>query len=691
MPLEINFAKPKDLDLIIHLWGLNRSTLGLMPKDAFIDHIKKGWILVAHKDSNLIGYLQFRHTARTQTLSIVHLCVDQANRGQKVAERLIDHLTNKFHSKSRGIKLNCRSDYAEANKFWAKYGFQPKGQLPSRGTNPAIHLVVWWYNFGRQDLFSIQHNDKTKAVIDFNIIAKMMHIEITDSAKEEIAQLQSDWLVTEVEYYHTSETVNEIHRDGDPKRRIQSRTFIKNYPELNVDKFSVKAVELELLEILPGLTDNAISDRRQLAETIISGFPYFVTLDEGILKQGLKIRHKYQLKVVRPSTLITEIDMSVNAADYNPSKLSGNSFFVSKLTAMEKSLLPELFLDNGKGEKKSTFNELIQELIVRPTASIKIVKENDSIVAAFGYDLYEDTLGVPLLRTKQYPLRKTLFIQNVTDLIKEAISHKKHFIIISDPYLTDLEQQFLLSHGFFNTTNGFIRGTCDGIYQTKDLKFSLSSITSRISEISALVDAVSDTETAQHLYALQLEKVLWPMKVADANIPCFIIPIKPNFAKQLFDTNTAKTELFGVTPQLIWSKENVYYRHVAPNVEDAPARILWYASADPKSPRQKAIVASSFLNEINIGPAKELYRKHQKFGIYEWSRDIAKLVKGDAFQKIKALRFSDSESFSNTISLRKVKSILSKHAESDNNFQSPLRIKNATFMEIYKLGTGGTL
>lgn len=691
MRLEINFAKAEDLVPIVHLWGLNRSTLGLMPKDAFIDHIEKRWILVAYQDSNLVGYLQFRHTARTQTLSIVHLCVDRANRGQKIAEKLIDDLTMKFHNKSRGIRLSCRNDYAEANKFWAKYGFQPKGQLPSRGSNPAIHLVVWWYNFGRQDLFSIQQNDKTKAVIDFNIIAKMMYVEATDSAREEIAQLQSDWLVTEVEYYYTSETVNEIHRDGDLERRIQSRAFIKNYPELNIDKFSVKAVEIELIEILPGLTDNDRSDRRQLAETIISGFPYFVTLDEGILRQGLRITHKYQLKVVRPSTLITEIDMSVNASDYNPSKLSGNSFFVSKLTAIDKSSLAVMFLNNAKGEKKNIFNELIQELIVRPSACIKVVKENDAIVAAFGYDLYEDTLGVPLLRTKQYALRQTLYIQNVTDLINEAIVQNKQFILISDPYLTDIEQQILLSSGFFNTPNGFIRGTSDGIYQKRELKTSLSSIASRISEISALLEAASDTETAQNMYALQLEKLLWPMKVADADVPCFIIPIRPNFAKQLFDTKTAKTELFGVRPQLIWSKENVYYRHVAPNVEDAPARILWYASADPHSPRQKAIVASSYLNEINIGPAKELYRKHQKFGIYEWSRDIAKLVKGDAFKKIKVLRFSDSESFANTISLKKVKELLLKHAESDNNFQSPLRIKNATFMEIYRLGTGRKL
>jgi len=688
MSITIAFAQAKDLDAIVALWGINRSTLGLMPKDAFIDHIDKKWILVAYQETHLLGYLQFRYTAKNQTLSIVHLCVDKAHRGQKLAEKLLDHLTQEFHTKTRGIKLSCRNNYLDANKFWAKYGFQPKGQLPSRGTNPNVHLVIWWYNFGRQDLFSIQQNDKIKAVLDFNIIAKMMYMIPTDSAREEIAQLQSDWLVTEVEYHHTSETVNEIHRDNDQARRAQSLAYIKNYPELNVDKYSVKTVEQELLELLPGQTDNDRSDRRQLSETIISGFPYFVTLDEGILKQASRITLKYQLKIVRPSTLLTEIDMSVNAADYNPSKLSGNSFFVSKLTADEQPKLDDLFLDNARGEKKNAFNELLQELIARRTACIKVVKENSAIVAVFGFDLYEDTFGVPLIRTKQYALRQTLFIQNVTDLIKEAIAAKKQFIRISDPYLTDLEKETLLNQGFFYTQQGFIRGTCDGLYRTVDLKASLATITGRVPAINSLVDAATDSGETQHLHAFQLEKLLWPMKVVDAEIACFVVPIKPNFAKQLFDTKTAKAELFGVTPQLIWSNENVYYRHVAPNVEDVPARILWYASADPDSPRQKAIVASSYLNEISIGPAKELYRKHQKFGVYEWTRYLAKLVKGDAWKKIKVLRFSDSESFSHPISLKKIKAILAKNGESDNNFQSPLRIKNITFIEIYALGTG---
>lgn len=78
---NIFFAKVEQLDDIHRIWGSNRQTLGLMPKDAFKDCIKKKWILVCTENEMITGYLQFRFTIRTQTLSIVHLCIEKSFRG----------------------------------------------------------------------------------------------------------------------------------------------------------------------------------------------------------------------------------------------------------------------------------------------------------------------------------------------------------------------------------------------------------------------------------------------------------------------------------------------------------------------------------------------------------------------------------------------------------------------------------
>lgn len=680
---KIIYAKPEHLDAIVKIWGLNRATLGLMPKDAFKDCIGKKWILVAEVDGQVVGYLQFRYTFKNQTLSIVHLCIDISSRGQGIADLLLDKLVEDFKSKASGIKLSCRSDYKQAIAFWTRYNFQPKSKLPSRGSNPNVHLIIWWYNFGRKDLFSIQQSDKINAILDFNIIAKLRDLSVSDDTRDEIRQLQSDWLVTEVEYFQTSETTSEIFRDEDDSRRERTKSFLKSFPELNIDKPSIKLAENDLTKFFPGNSDNDRSDRRQIAEAILSGFPYFVTLDEGILKQSKNLWTSYSLKVVKPSTLIAEVDLSINAEDYYPNKLSANSFSICKLRPDERSQLDAQFLNHAQGEKKSIFASTIDELIANPDGCVKTVKEGSNIVSFFGYSERDDVFYVSIIRTKQYSLRQTIFIQNINDLVKLALEKNKTFIAITDQYLTVVERDLLSGMGFFRKDENFIRGIKSGLYSRAELSVHLDIIVKKIPELQPIVNGLHEQSLPE---GLALEKLLWPLKIIDINIPCYIVPIKPHYAKALFDTKAAKAELFGVEPSLIWSLENVYYRNVNPNVEKCPARILWYASADGSSPRQKAIVCSSYLNEIVIGPAKDIFAKHEKFGVYSWKRDILKLAKNNPSNPIKILRFSDSESFRYPVFIDKIKTILAQKNETDNNFQSPLRIKSNTFMELYALG-----
>lgn len=683
------FAKFDHLEDILRIWGPNRQTLGLMPKDAFRDSIKKKWVLICLEDDLIVGYLQFRFTNRTQTLSIVHLCIEKSHRGKGHSEKMVDKLVDIYRYQARGIKLNCRSDYDKAKVFWTRYGFQPKSTRPSRGNDPSVELVTWWYSFGIQDLFSINQNDKVKAVLDFNILAKMMQPDEKDSFKEQIADLLSDWLATEVEFHYASETINELFRDKDLSRQTNTRNFLKHFTELNTDKPSLKVLEMELEKIYFGKTDNDVSDRRQLAEAIHSGFPYFITLDDGILKHRKKVLEKHQLKIVKPFQLRSEIDFTANIIDYYPNKLSANNFYTGKLIPKEREGLDDLFLSNSTGEKKASFNSIVDEIIARPTGNVTIVKEGKSIVGLIAYYEESEYLRVPIIRTKQYSLRQTIFMQNINDLLKLSLERNKAFLAITDLHITPIEMQILQKYGFFEVDNKWIRAVRKGVSKIKDMATLLLSLTKEIPELNVtLKELTIRKDDNVYLDMFSLEKMLWPLKIVDAEIPCFIIPIKPHYARELFDTKAAKAELFGVQPKLIWSKENVYYRNVKPNVEKFPARILWYASGSKHSLRSKAIVCSSYLDEVIVGPAKEMFKKHEKFGIYSWDKDILKLAKGLVGQPIKVLKFSDSEAFDHPVPLDKIKEILFENSDTYNNFQSPSQIKNSTFMRIYTLGKG---
>jgi ribosomal protein S18 acetylase RimI-like enzyme len=689
MANEITLAKLDQLDDIYKLWGTNRATLGLMPRDAFIDSIKKNWVIISKEDGFITAYLLFRFTNRNQTLSIVHLCVDKAFRGKGLSSKLIDKLVELYKSSARGIKLSCRSDYLYAIEFWKRYNFQPKGTQASRGNNQNVHLIIWWFSFGKTDLFSYIETDKIKAVLDFNIIAKLRDLNISDDCYDEVAHLQNDYLVSDVEYFQTSETTSEIFRDQNPERRSRSTAFIKNFPELNIHKPSINDLENELQGIIPGSSDNDRSDRRQIAEAILSGFPYFITLDEGILKNKKHIVSTYQLKVLKPSSLFLEIDVSTNALDYFPSKLSGSNFSIKKATADESDLLSSTFLKNGDSEKKNDFTASI-DLILKKAGTLLLINEGNDRVALIGHYDGEKELTVTLLRTKQYHLRQTIFMQNVYDLINYAIKRNKEYIIITDKFLTAVEVSILESYGFYTCDNGYIRGIYNKICKIENLETDLAPLIGAIPQLNPVLskfkEELSDTETTLNTYLL--ERQLWPFKLMDAEIPCFIIPIKPAYARELFDTKAARQDLFGSQPQLIWNKENVYYRNLKPNIEKFPARILWYASKDDQSNRQMSLVCSSYLDEVITGPAKDLFKKYDKFGVFSWEKHIKPLAKNDPNKDIKILRFSNSESFENTVGYKKIKEILKIRNEKDNNFQSPLKISASTFITLYCIGKG---
>jgi hypothetical protein len=74
--------------------------------------------------------------------------------------------------------------------------------------------------------------------------------------------------------------------------------------------------------------------------------------------------------------------------------------------------------------------------------------------------------------------------------------------------------------------------------------------------------------------ASEIERMLWPAKISDAEIPTFIVPIRATWAQNLFDEGLANQELFGARPELVLKREQVYYRANQPCGLETPGRIL---------------------------------------------------------------------------------------------------------------------
>ncbi|NLE03511.1 MAG: N-acetyltransferase, partial [Crenarchaeota archaeon] len=183
-----------------------------------------------------------------------------------------------------------------------------------------------------------------------------------------------------------------------------------------------------------------------------------------------------------------------------------------------------------------------------------------------------------------------------------------------------------------------------------------------------------------------IEQVLWPLKIIEVDLPTYVVPIKSYWAMHLFDEELANRSLFGADASLALNVENAYYTGKCLKNFKHPARVLWYVSEDKNHPDTKSIRACSLVTEVNTGKPKDLYRKYQRYGIFEW-RDVFELAKKDINREIMGFQFCNTEQFKYPIEWKTIQKILVEEG-CNSTFQSITKISHDTFIKLYKLGIG---
>lgn len=663
------------LQEVMALGKRHSATLGFMPDGGFEDHARRRNIIVASENGTLQGYLMYRVGQRNSRISIVHLCVKEDCRGKNISTQLLDALRDKFKSTYSGIALSCRKDYHYASKLWERYGFVCKREIRSKSIEEN-YLNIWWYDFNQPDLFSTATvATKIQVLLDSNIILKLRDKNAKHEPSQDPRALLDDWLADEIDYYYAPEILNEINRDKNKERIQQTRNFLNNFTEARANVENVKSIANELVAYLPGNTENHRSDRIQLATAIVRGIPYFVTFDTGMLDRKDEIEELYSTSIYSPQELILAVDQLLNRADYSPSTISGVSFHsISKVTSQELSTLIDIFLNKATGEKKHSFNNIVLNYL----SGLNVIKDGDKPIAFYAHQYLDSELVIPFLRLSETKHKQTLFMHLMSDFVNKAIKMEFRSVSLGESYLNEYQEAVLRRVGFDNDDSGW-RKT---VHNRMCCVSELTSLDSRYNIDSFPVEINRDIILAE------IERKMFPLKFSDLNVPIYIIPIKAYWAGQLFDHHISGSTLFGANPEKLWNIENVYYRNTKPLTEIAPARILWYVSADKKTPRSKCIVASSYLNEVMTGKPKELYRANRYYGIYEW-RDVFELCKHDIESPIRALKFSHTEIFESPVSFARIQEILKGNGRKENNFQSPVPVSKEIFNQLYAEGKWG--
>jgi GNAT superfamily N-acetyltransferase len=669
-------ADSTEFEQVLKLWRGNSATLGLMPEGGFRDHAQNGWLIAVCAPNGVQGYVMYRRGR--ERAAVVHLCIAPEQRGKGIAKLLIQAVSKRTQN-CAGIALKCRRDF-DANKVWPKLGFVPLNDIPGRSKSSAL-LTCWWLDHGHENLLSVPKTTTAlRAVIDMNVF-----VHLREQTNPESLALQADWLVGLVELCLTDEALIEIGRQEEDEARIASRTYAQTFPILVAKPAEIESAADKLRTILRDDGNASVqSDFKQVAKTIANGISVFVTHDQGILDHTDAIYDEFGLRIIRPGELITELDALRREEEYRPARLAGTQLSIRRDCGPDLSAVVDAFQNIDAGETKSALSRHISAMLAKPEEhDIQVVRSaDDRLLGCIAYQFVSaDEMRIPLLRVSRNPQAPTLIRHLLFETIKRSVAMGRVLTRITDPNLQK-EASDAVWRDFWKSGNGdWVKASPSGIGTAESLGMELRRIAIANSypesDLNPLLEKINDQASlSDPVKFLSIEKMFWPSKVVNGQMPCYIMPIRPEWAKHLFDDVLATADLFGADETVALNREIVYYRAAQPGLPTAPGRVLWYVSKAVGEIR-----ATSQVVEVSLGTAKELYRRNRRFGVYRWP-DILQLAKGDAQKEIMAVTLTNTEVFREPISFKGATETLRKFGVR-TNFMSPVKIPTEAYFELY--------
>ncbi|MEX1028134.1 MAG: GNAT family N-acetyltransferase [Candidatus Paceibacterota bacterium] len=678
------------LDDVKSLWRRNSQTLGFYPSGAFEERARKRQILGALEGESLVGYVLY-YTTKSPSVRITHLCVSESSRGNGVARALVSELQSATKS-CRGIGLYCRRDFP-AWSLWPRLGFHALNEKIGQSKD-GHELTFFWFSHPHKTLFSEYEeadDEKVTLVLDANVFYDLLDAQRMEA--DESLGLTADWLQPAIHLYVTPELFNEIQRNPDPTERSARMSSARRYEKVapNHEDFERAVTSVESI-CGKALTERDKADQRQLAWTIAAGCDVLVTRDRRLLDHSDAFYSEHGVTVERPAEVISRFEEIRNEHEYQRDRVIGTDVHHCRQSS-DGNVLAEAFHADSGTEKKGDLARTLNRAFANPDRfSCRVVYGPDgSPLCLYLIEKAEaNSCDIRLFRIVRREhgtrLGGTVVRTALATIVKEAAEQGNELVRISDPLLTPAVQQAIRERRFLPTHDGWVKLSLNGVVPLQSVRQRLSELAARVGKRTGQFEEIMD-ELARRLESedaegvLELENIIWPGKISGTSVRSFVVPIRPDWASDLFDGRLAKERLWAADTDLVLNPDSVYYRAAKPEVLVGKGRILWYVS-EGSAPGSKMLRACSQLTGVQIGGPKDLFRKYRRFGVYDWRNvlETAKTMDG----QLMALEFTNTELFSSPLAWKKLQEVLGRHGKQNYTFPSPVRIDDDLFFDLYK-------
>ncbi|MGU3435041.1 GNAT family N-acetyltransferase [Actinomycetes bacterium M1A6_2h] len=670
---QISDAADAHIAEVITLGDKNRMTLGFLPRAGYMESaLRRHIVLALSPDGSVAGYCLYSPTR--SYVRIVHVCVHQNHNGRGLAARMVNAVSD-LYPDLPGLRLKCRRDWT-ANKMWPKLGFEPRTDV--RGRSAKGHLLtVWWRANERQiDLFSVEsrQTDVPLVGIDSNVFSDLhsKHSDRKGRFSGTVALLAGDHQIELALPSSVPIELNQTKNDDDRRSLLESTV---SYRRLSATEEAVVSAQRALLASVDenslSSDHSLINDARLIAEAGLGSADIFLTRDVNAIRHlGTPALDQLGISVIEPTELAAFLHRREFDNEYQPIRLQETGYEVVRGDhSAWSSDQVRAMLNAAGGERRSAFAGRLRAVANRSPSELKrslLLTPCGDVIACWAASNEGDVLDVPLLRVAQSQVAPTVARQLLFLFRKDAAQRLASRVEVSDPYASPVIARSMEAEGFARKQGGGWLATALSIAGTWEevRTAALQSHAIQVPELLALLPQ----------QAAELERVWWPAKITDSEIPTYVVSVRSSFA---YDLLGHVATLLERPASLGLARENVYYRS-ARTQQLAPGRILWYSSETEMS-----IVACSRLIEWGTGSPESLHRQFKRLGVWDL-RAVRQAA--DAQNKVGYLRFADTEIFTNPIGLSDLRKLSDGHATLPS--QQPVRISSKLFSLLYKKGCG---
>lgn len=659
------------LRLVIDLAKKHRQTLGFLPDAVFRDAGNKGNLLiaVADKETVVLGYVLYRVTR--SVIRLTHVCVSRTARGRGLGRELIDRAISDNPS-ATGIIARCRRDYG-LNRFWAEAGLSPSSEAAGRNAQ-GLPLTLWTRPLGVPDLLLSSALDSIRplAVLDSNIVIDLYSSPEVQRPDRAASQgLMADWVAEEVTFAVSVQLDHELNDNEDASERVRQIAGAQGWVRLPTARPHETSIERELIDAFGGKAvarDPSLeNDAKHLADAVRAHAQYFITNDEGVLAARDSIKDRFGVSIVRPHELIADVLESSGALQtYAPGVFEHIDLRWRDARDFSDEQLEHAFLCFAEGERAKDFRPSLRAVLAAGEAKV-LVDGDGGAVALVAVRPRVDELQVPLMRVASSAHDSSIALQLARQLRLDALELGLQRVAIADHRLPRKIVGALREDGFSRDE--------DGLYAAQPVARHVDgSGLSHDSELQVLLDRVGATQNGGSV-TRALEWRHWPIKIWDESMPCYVVPIRPS----------AAMELFGYPPNLLQqrralglSRRHVYYRSGRSNPFRAlPGRVLWYASKEGTNVVQKFFAISVAVASQTMS-AEEAHRKFSGRGVYKRSQIQAA---ADGRGRVTVLEIEDTEVLQAPVPLASFRQWAKPHNVAAE-FVSPRQIPSELFRTL---------